>query len=114
MGLIGAVALAAATCACAVADRQVLEVLALSADERSLELMVASCNGDPPPVAQVEENADSVVVRVRGGTTNNDCADTVCIELDQPLDGRDLVDATTDDPVRLVADNLDPSFDGCP
>ena len=114
MAVVGPVALVAAVCACGVTDRQILEVLALSADERSLELMVASCNGSPSPTARVDENGDRVVVRVTGGTTNGDCADTVCIELDRPLDGRTLIDATTDTPVPLVADKLDSSFVGCP
>jgi hypothetical protein len=114
MGLVGAVVVAAAASACGVADRQVLEVTALSADERSVELMVASCNGSPAPTAQVDENEGSVVVRVTGGTTNEDCADSVCIELDRPLDGRALIDATTDTPLSLVAVSPDPFFVRCP
>lgn len=106
--------LAATACAGGVADRQVLEVTALSADERSLELMVASCNGTPAPTAQLDERDDSVVVRVTGGTTSDDCADSVCIELDRPLDGRALIDATTDTSLSPVAVSPDPSFVRCP
>jgi hypothetical protein len=47
--------------------------------------MVACCHGNP--TAEVEEEGDRVLVKVRGDTNNHDCADTVCVELDRSLTG---------------------------
>jgi hypothetical protein len=95
--VLGLVAVVASACALGIADREIIEVLGVSSDERSVELMVASCNGNP--TAEVEEEGDRVLVKVRGDSTNDDCADAVCIELDRPLNGRSIIDATTGQPV---------------
>jgi hypothetical protein len=109
---IAVVTLAVVCGACSFGDtgRQILEAQEVDADGGSLELMLASCNGDP--TAEVDERDDRIVVRVTGGTTNNDCADVICIVLDQPIDGRPLIDATTDAEVP-VADGQG-TLVGCP
>jgi hypothetical protein len=108
--LIGVIMMFAVSCVGGTADRQIMGIQSVSADERSLWLSVASCNGNP--TAEVDEGEDEIVVRVRGGDTNDDCADGVCIRLDEPLAGRTLTDATTN---RLVPlEDTDSRLGDCP
>ncbi|MFN7148139.1 MAG: hypothetical protein ACK4V6_01530 [Microthrixaceae bacterium] len=106
----GTVALACAACSIGAAGRQILEAQEADAEGLHLDLMVASCNGDP--TAEVDEHDDRVMVRVTGGTTNDDCADGICIVLDRPLGGRVLIDATTDAAVPVAGG--DGTLVGCP
>jgi hypothetical protein len=92
--------LVCAACVFGDPERQVLEAREMDAEGSHLQLTVASCNGGP--TAEVDEREDRVVVRVTGGSTNDDCADGVCIVLEQPLDGRALIDAATGAEVRVA------------
>ncbi len=108
--VLGSLALVCAACVFGDPERQILEAQVVDADGLHVELVVASCNGNP--TAEVDEDDDRIVVRVTGGTTNDDCADGLCVVLDQPIDGRALVDATTDAEVRVARGQG--ALAGCP
>lgn len=67
---------------------------------RTLRLGVATCQAQAE-VTQLVESADAVTVQVSvtGGSSERDCLDSVEVPLADPLGDRDLLDATTGEPV---------------
>ena len=88
-----------AGCADDRADRSIMRVDVVADDRRTLWVAVASCNGNPE--IEVDESAMQVALRARGGTTSNDCGDIVCVQLEEPLDERVVLDLTTGEPVAV-------------
>jgi hypothetical protein len=97
--VVGSVVLLLAGCADDRADRSIMRVDVVANDGRTLWVAVASCNGNPG--IEVDQSATQVVLRARGGTTNNDCGDIVCVQLEEPLGERAVLDGTTGEPVAV-------------
>lgn len=68
----------------------------------SIQLVLPSCHGDPEVTALVE-GADRVEVEVTTTTfrEGDSCQDLLVVELEAPLGDRELVDATSDEAVRV-------------
>ena len=66
---------------------------------RKLELIVASCNGNPRAYT-LHEDAESVRIRVEASSTpfkgGDDCLDAVEYYLTEPLNDRLIIDAHTE------------------
>lgn len=97
--VVGSVVLLLAGCADDRADRSIMGVDVDANDGRTLWVAVASCNGNPE--VEVDESATQVALRARGGTTNDDCGDIVCVQLEAPLGERAVLDVTTGEPVAV-------------
>lgn len=91
-------------------NRRVMAVRAVAHEGRTIWPSVAGCNGNPR--AEVDESTTQVAVHVRGGTTNNDCCEIVCVRLEEPLGERAVLDVTTREPVPVV--NTGDVFGECP
>jgi len=70
------------------------------ADDGTLELGVASCNGEPE-VTELVEDDDQVRVEVTSTVSNpgDACLDLVEVELAAPLGDRELIDLSSGRPV---------------
>lgn len=97
--VVGSVVLLLVGCADDRADRRIMRVDVVANDGRALWVAVASCNGNPQ--IEVDESAMQVTLRARGGTTNNDCGDIVCVQLEEPLGSRAVLDLSTGEPVSV-------------
>jgi len=63
----------------------------LSSDQRTVTLAVGSCNAEPS--ADVSESRREVRIRVRADRdSTDDCADSLIVHLEDPLDNRRLID----------------------
>lgn len=76
-------------------------------DDRTLEMSVDSCNGNPE-VTELEQTETEVRLEVTStvpgpGQPGNDCMDGIEVTLDAPLGDRVLVDARTGDAVEVSA-----------
>lgn len=71
---------------------------------RTLGVGVNSCHADLE--AEVVETATEVRVTVTatGGSADLDCSDTLDVQLDRPLDGRQVVDGASGQAVEVTLD----------
>jgi hypothetical protein len=77
-----------------------IEEASITADGRTLELIVGSCNADLS--VEVDESASRVTVTVTArNDTSDDCQDGVTVHLRRPLDERSLIDGVTGDLVPV-------------
>ena len=73
-------------------------------DERTLNLIVGTCNADL--TTEVDESRSQVVVTVTArNDTSDDCLDGVIVHLDQPLGDRQLLDGVTGSRVPVKRDS---------
>lgn len=88
--------LAVGLAACSTVREAELGDARLSPDGRSIDIFVAACNPRDTDV-EVDEAADEVhvLVTVTDPSENEDCAAAATVELDDPLDDRALIDAST-------------------
>jgi hypothetical protein len=98
----GVALLAMVLSACS-ANTDILEA-STQGDERTLNLIVDSCNADL--TTEVEESRSRVVVTVKArNDTSDDCLDGVVVHLDQPLGDRRLLDGGTGGLVPVKRDD---------
>jgi hypothetical protein len=77
-----------------------IEEASITADGRTLELIVGSCNADLS--VDVDESPSRVTVTVTArNDTSDDCLDGVTEQLRRPLGERSLVDGVTGDTVPV-------------
>jgi hypothetical protein len=96
----GVALLAMVLSACS-ANADILEA-STQGDERTLNLIVDTCNADL--TTEVEESRSRVVVTLKArNDTSDDCLDGVVVHLDQPLGDRRLLDGGTGVWCRLSA-----------
>jgi outer membrane murein-binding lipoprotein Lpp len=98
-----AVALLAMLLSACSANADILEA-STQGDERTLNLIVDTCNADL--TIEVEESRSRVVVTVKArNDTSDDCLDGVVVHLDQPLGDRRLLDGGTEGLVPVKRDD---------
>jgi hypothetical protein len=98
----GVALLAMVLSACS-ANTDILEA-STQGDERTLNLIVDTCNADL--TTKVEESRSRVVVTVKArNDTSDDCLDGVVVHLDQPLGDRRLLDGGTGGLVPVKRDD---------
>ena len=103
-GLSGAVL---AVCGCGPsAERVPVPVVEVRADgpgDTSLEINVGSCNKNPT-VTSVSEDDTQILVEIEAdqlqGTADNECLDSVVVELTQPIGDRVVMDSLTEQAIR--------------
>jgi hypothetical protein len=105
---------AAATAACALggcateeSDRRPVEIVGpiyLTAPD-IVKFAVESCNG-APEITELVQNATHVQIEVTSTVTNpgDACLDSMTLTLDQPLEGREIIDLTLGRPVPISED----------
>jgi hypothetical protein len=97
--LVAAALAAVVLSACSTTGAHIVEASA-TADGRTLNLIVGSCNADL--TAEVEESPSQVTVTVTArDDTSDDCLDGLIVHLDQPLTDRQLLDGVTGDAVSV-------------
>ena len=79
--------------ACPAAGAAQIMEASVSSDGRELMLTVDSCNADLSAKVAESPSRVTVTVTVRNDT-NDDCADVIVVNLDEPLGERQLLNAT--------------------
>lgn len=79
------------------------QIAGFRAMDRSVVLVVRTCHGDPE-VTRLVQGESRIEVAVTSTTTDpgDACLDEVPVELDAPLDGRVVIDASTGSTVERV------------